>query len=240
VASENRIPKTSPSSPLGAVPSRRSIALILVAIVAVIVAAVVDVTVPNGKSLAATLRAAGCTYRDVVPYPPKDAATTDNYHNDFPTLSTKPHWSTFPPSGGGHYRLWATWGFYRSAVNPAKVVHNEEHGGVIIWWGPDVPKATVDQLDRFYEEQPVGVFGTPIAGLGNKIALTAWTADPAWKGDAGLAYQHHFYGMGHLAVCPQFDRHAFAAFRNAYRGKSPQGFPLAADKPGCGPETACR
>ena len=185
------------------------------------------------------MRAAGCTYRDVPPYPPKDAATTDNYHNDFPTLSAKPHWSTFPPSGGGHYRLWATWGFYRRAVNPAKVVHNEEHGGVIIWWGPAVPKATVDQLERFYEQQPVAVFGTPIAGLGKKIALTAWTADPSWKGDPGLAYLHHHYGMGHIAVCSQFDQQAFAAFRDAYRGKSPQGFPIAEDKPGCGPEAAC-
>jgi hypothetical protein len=211
--------------------------LVVVLILAAIVAVVVAPT--RGSSVAATMRAAGCTYRDVVPYPPKDAATTDNYHNDFPTLSTKPHWSTFPPSGGGHYRLWATWGFYRKAVNPAMVVHHEEHGGVIIWWGPNVPKATVDQLEQFYNQQRVAVFGTPIAGLGKKIALTAWTADPAWKGDPGLAYMHGYYGMGHIAVCPQFDQSAFATFRGAYRGKSPQGFPLAEDKPGCGPETTC-
>jgi hypothetical protein len=216
---------------------RRAVALIAVAIVAAIVAAVVGLS--RGSSVAATMRAAGCTYRDVAPFPPKDAATTDNYHNDFPTLSATPHWSTFPPSGGGHYRLWAVWGFHLTPVNPAKVVHNEEHGGVIIWWGPDVPKATVDQLAQFYKQQPVAMFGTPIAGLGTKIALTAWTADTAWKGDPGLAYQHHFYGMGHIAVCTQFDQKAFAAFRSAYRGKSPQGFPISGDKPGCGPETTC-
>jgi hypothetical protein len=192
------------------------------------------------KSVAATMTAAGCAYRDVAPYPPKDARTNNNYHDDFPTLTAKPHWSTFPPSAGGHYRLWATWSFHRRPVNPAMVVHNEEHGGVVIWWGPDVEKTTVDQLESFYHQQPVAMFGTPIAGLGNKIALTAWTADPAWKGDPGLAYQHHLYGVGHIAVCPRFDQKAFAAFRDAFRGKSPQGFPLAADAPGCGPETACR
>jgi hypothetical protein len=206
----------------------------------VVTVAVVVVARSGGSSVAATMRAAGCTYRDVPPYPPKDAATRNNYHDDFPTLTTKPHWSTFPPSGGGHYRLWATWGFYRAAVNPRMVVHNEEHGGVVIWWGPGVPRSTVDELRAFYDEQPVAVFGTPIAGLGKEIALTAWTADPAWKGDAGLAYEHRYYGMGHIARCPRFDHGAFTAFRNAYRGKSPQGFPTEADRPGCGPETNCR
>jgi hypothetical protein len=193
----------------------------------------------GGKSVAATMRAAGCSYRDAAPYPPKDAATDANYHNDVPTLTTKARWSTFPPSAGSHYRLWATWGFYRRPVNPRLVVHDEEHGGVVLWWGPQVAQSTVDELQRFYEQQPVGVFGTPIAGLGGKLALTAWTADPAWKGDPGLAYLHHHYGVGHVAVCPRFDAQAFATFRDAFRGKGPQGFPLSGDKPGCGPDNPC-
>ena len=47
------------------------------------------------------------------------------------------------------------------------------------------------------------------------------------------------YGMGHLAVCTRFDERAFRAFRDAYRGRSPQGFPLSADRPGCDAEMAC-
>ena len=148
-------------------------------------------------------------------------------------------WATFPPSGGSHFRLWATWGFYRKAVNPRMVVHNEEHGGVVIWWGPDVPPSTVDQLEAFYRSSPVAVFGTPIAGLGSKIALTAWNADPRWTGEPGLAYKHGYYGTGRIAICPAFDENAFAAFRDAYRGKSPQGFPIEGDRPGCGPEKPC-
>jgi hypothetical protein len=207
-----------------------------VVVVAAIAAAVAIALTSGTTSVAAAMRAAGCTYRDVAPYPPEHDA---NYHLDFPTLTTKPHWSTFPPSAGGHYRLWATWGFYREAVNPRMAVHNEEHGGVVIWWGKDVPAATVARLRAFYEEQPDGVLGTPIAGLGDKIALTAWTADPSWHGDPAFAYENHHYGMGHIAVCPRFDRQAFAAFRDAYRGRSPQGFPLAEDRPGCGPHTSC-
>jgi hypothetical protein len=216
------------------------VGLLALAVIGAAVVVAVFAGCSSSRSVAATMRAAGCTDRDVAPYPPKDEATANNYHDDFPTLAAKPHWSTFPPSGGGHYRLWATWGFYRKPVNPALVVHDEEHGGVVIWWGPKVPAATVEKLAGFYRGQPVGVLGTPIAGLGSKIALTAWTADPAWKGEPGLAYFHHRYGMGHIAVCPQFDERAFAAFRRAYRGRSPQGFPLAEDRPGCGPLATCR
>jgi hypothetical protein len=204
------------------------------------VAAAVVVLTRGDASVAATIRAAGCSYADVVPYPPKDAATLADYHADVPTLTTRVRWATFPPSGGSHYRLWATWGFYTKPVNPRMVVHNEEHGGVIVWWGPKVPRSTVAELRRFYDSQPVAVFGTPIAGLGDKLALTAWTADPAYKGDAGLAYRNGNYGIGRVTVCPRFDEKAFTAFRDAYRGKSPQAFPIAADSPGCGPTTSCR
>ena len=75
-----------------------------------------------------------------------------------------------------------------------------------------------------------GVFGTPIAGLGNKIALTAWT-DPK-----KAYYRNGNYGIGHIAVCTGFDQRAFAAFRDAFRGKGPEGTPLALDAPGMGPQ----
>ena len=74
---------------------------------------------------------------------------------------------------------WAVWGFYTEPVNPRMVVHNEEHGGVIIWWGSKVPAATVAKLHAFYNEQPTARFGTPYPKLGSKIAITAWTGNPS-------------------------------------------------------------
>ncbi len=108
--------------------------------------------------------AAGCTYRDVKPLPAKKDPT--NYHADVPSLTTptKGLWSTNPPSGGAHYGLWAVWDFYTDPVNPRQVVHNEEHGGVIIWYGPDVLAGDVEKLQSFYNEQTTGVLGTPYAG----------------------------------------------------------------------------
>jgi hypothetical protein len=182
------------------------------------------------ESVAKAMAAANCTYKSVPPKPPKKNPT--NYHADFPTLSspTKGIWSTFPPSGGGHYGAWAVWGFYRQPVNPRQVVHNEEHGGVVIWWGPQVPSSTVDKLEAFYQEKPEGMMGTPLAGLGKKIALTAWTGDPA------KYYRNGNFGTGHVAICGSFDEKAFAAFRDAFRGKGPEGIPLSSDAPGSGPQ----
>ena len=122
----------------------------------------------------------------------------------------------------------------RAASNPRKVVHNEEHGGVVIWWGPKVPPATIDQLRRSTARARTAMFGTPYAKLGNKIALTAWTGDPA------KYYRNGYYGMGHIAICPKFDETAFKAFRDAYRGKGPEGIPESSNTPGSGPSRSGR
>jgi len=213
-----------------------------VAVVAAIVGAVV-VLVGSSKSSAANVRAtmlaAGCTYEDVAPKPPKDKV---NYHADVPTLSTPMNklWNTFPPAAGAHYGLWAVWGFYTAPVNPRQVVHDEEHGAIVMWWGPKVPASTVRQLQAFYNE-PVsggagdGMFGTPLdqpidgKSLGDKVALTAWT------GDVTRYYRNGYYGIGHVAICPGYNAKAFKAFRDAYRGHGPEGIPLQDDEPGMGP-----
>jgi Protein of unknown function (DUF3105) len=221
---------TRSSNPLGEVP--RWVWFVSVGvIVGVVLIGVILASGGSSTDAKAAMLAAGCTYKDVKPLPPKKDPT--NYHADVPSLttSTKGLWSTSPPSAGAHYGLWAVWGFYRTPVNPRQVVHNEEHGAVVIWWGPKVPKSTVDQLEAFYNQQPDGVFGTPYAGLGGKIALTAWTGDPA------NYYHNGDYGVGHIAVCSKFDQKAFDAFRKAYRGKGPEGIPLSADEPGMGPNS---
>src|SRR5262249_17938501 len=110
---------------------------------------------------------------------------------------------------------------------------NEEHGGVITWWGSGVDGSTVDKLRAFYNEEPDGSFGTPYPKLGNKIAISAWTGNRADYGRNG------YYGQGHLAVCSEWNsktKAAFEAFRDAYRGKGPEGVPLSADQPGMGPQ----
>jgi hypothetical protein len=223
-------PSSGGGSPFEAVPKWAWAAgVVVIAAIAVgVVAFSGGSTATSGGSgsVKAAMVAAGCTYKDAKPLPPKNKV---NFHADSPTLTSKVKWATFPPSGGGHYGLWAVWGFYTSPVNPRQVVHNEEHGGVILWWGPNVPASTVNALQAFYNESPVAMFGTPIAGLGDKVAITAWTGNPA------TYYRNGDYGIGHLAICPGFNKAAFTTFRNAYRGNGPEGIPTSDDQPGMGP-----
>lgn len=180
----------------------------------------------NDTEVAATMRAAGCTYRSVAPAPFRPN------HLDMPTLTTKPNWNTFPPAGGVHYGQWAIWGFHdEGPVNPRMIVHNEEHGGVVLWWGPDTPASEVDKLREFYTSDPVGVVATqilPFEGktLGSKVAITAWTGDPK------KYFKNGYVGTAHVAVCPTFNEDAFKTFRDAFIGRSVEGVPRSANQPG--------
>ena len=178
------------------------------------------------KNVARLMAAAGCTYRTNKTVVPNGKTHIQKLTGDF-------HWTTSPPDGGAHYPAWAVWGFYTEAVNPRMVVHNEEHGGVILWWGPQVPPATVSALHAFYNEQPDGTFGTPYKQLGSRIAITAWTGNPSHY------QQNGDFGQGHIGTCPQWNgatKKAFEAFRSAFRGHGPEGVPLSADEPGMGPQ----
>ena len=234
-------PKTRPTGrstsgqiPLGEIGLRQRALLYGVAgagIVALVVVVLVIVIGGKGESsqkhVTALMTAASCNYRNVKAYVPKG----QNVH--VPSLTKKFPWNTDPPSNGQHYPLWAVWGFYTEPVNPRQVVHNEEHGGVVLWWGAKVPSSTVDQLRLFYNEKPDGSFGTPYPKLGSKIAISAWTGNTADYGRNG------YYGEGHLAICSAWNprvKAAFEAFRNAYIGKGPEGIPLSADEPGMGPQ----
>jgi len=209
-------------------------AIAVVAAVAIVLAVVLSGGGSKSASnadVAKAMAAAGCTLKAVKPLPPTKDKTgaRGGYHLDVPSLTTNVKWATDPPSAGGHYSLWAVWGFYTDPLNPRQVVHNEEHGGVIIWWGTKVPTSEVDKLNAFYSESPEGMVGTPYPKLGDKIALTAWTGDPS------KYYRNGNYGVGHLAICSKYDQKAFTAFRDAYRGDGPEGIPLSADAPGTGP-----
>src|SRR5262249_45218516 len=105
----------------------------------------------------------------------------------------------------------AKWGLYTVPLVLVQEVHNLEHGGIIVQYGDTVPQATIDDLSDFYNASPDAMLLAPLPKLGNKIALTAWTR---------------------LATCTRFDRKAYAAFRDAFRGHGPEPFPVSSLTPG--------
>jgi Protein of unknown function (DUF3105) len=131
--------------------------------------------------------------------------------NHVQNLNAKFDYNSSPPTSGPHYFQPAIFDLYDRPVNQVQAIHNLEHGGIVIQYGSRVPDATVNQIVRFYRSDPNGVLVAPLPSLGNRVAMTAWT---------------------HLGTCTAFNEEAFSAFRDAYRGRGPENFPLDDLEPG--------
>lgn len=162
------------------------------------------------------LEAVGCTVKAV-----KTLASND--HSVVTPEGTSAKWMTFPPTSGPHYMQPAIWGSYSEPLLQAQVVHNLEHGGIFIQYGKDVPQATIDQLQTFYDKRKNGTLLAPLPSLGSRIALGAWTTKSAGDADDGTAY---------VAKCTDFDEAAYAAFFSANQFRGPERFPSDAMLPG--------
>lgn len=83
-----------------------------------------------------------------------------------------------PPTSGPHYATWATWGIYAEAPEDEKLVHNLEHGGIVIYYDPaQIEGQTLDQLKnqvRRLSRQNPRIILTPRDEFEGAIALTAW------------------------------------------------------------------
>jgi hypothetical protein len=191
----------------------------LIAIAAVAFVALGGNDSSDDSSVKNAMLAAGCTFKSV----PAKSYKGGQIHVP---EGTKIDYNTYPPSGGPHYGTPAIWDFYTQPVEPRLLVHNQEHGGVVLWWGPQVPESTVSKIRAFYDDSPVSMIGTPLSSLGKKVAITAWTGDFARYGS------ENYFGVGHAAVCPTFDEEAFKTFRDAYRGKGPEGISMDTNQPG--------
>ena len=171
------------------------------------------------KDQQTALESAGCTLQSFPALP----NVPD--HSDVPTLTTKPAWNSNPPTSGPHFGEWVVWGAYEEEVPLVKSVHNLEHGGVVIHYGPRVPQAEVERLRTFYEADPNGLLVAPLSSNGDKITLSAWTAPDAETGTTDR-------GRGWLARCTTFDEDALSAFVEEHRFKGPERIPPERLAPG--------
>jgi hypothetical protein len=135
-------------------------------------------------------------------------------------------YNTRPPTSGVHTNETVIYGIYDQPVPTISTVHNLEHGAVVVRYGPQVPQSEVARIGEWYLKSPNGLVVAPLAGLGNKIALTAWTYDQNRQND------RNYEGEGHLAELTRFDENAVDAFVDAYRGQGPERFKVSDLKPG--------
>ncbi len=144
-------------------------------------------------------------------------------------------YNSWPPTSGPHNPQTAVFGEYTEPVSFQNYLHNQEHGGVTIQYGSNVPDDVVQRLTSWYRVDPRGIIVAPLptsgkaAGLQDVIVMTAWTAEHENENDptSRIVSQE-----GHLAKCSTFDEDAFDDFLDDYRAKGPEPFALDDLMPG--------
>ena len=137
-------------------------------------------------------------------------------------------YNSFPPSSGPHYAQPAPWGIYTDPVKQTILVHNLEHGGIVVQYGKGVSKSDVQKLQSFYEDDPYGLVVAPYDKLGNKIAATAWN-EPAYSQNQDANFNQVDPGHGFVLTCKSFDKGALSKFRDKRRDKAGERYPSVKD-----------
>lgn len=160
------------------------------------------------------------------------ACTEQQFKGLKPAHLTNPNapveYNSFPPSSGPHYAQPAPWDIYPDAVKETILVHNLEHGGVVIQYGKGVSQSDVQKLQSFYQDDPYGIVVAPYPKLGNKIAATAWN-EPAYSQNQDANFNKVDAGHGYVLTCTSFDKGALSKFRDHRRNKAGERYPSVKD-----------
>ncbi|HEX2050206.1 MAG TPA: DUF3105 domain-containing protein [Actinomycetota bacterium] len=178
--------------------------LVTLGIAAVVVALVVAGVVAQRSAeegpselIGVSAASAGCT-------PVEEHEDEGNQHVD---EGTDVSYGTVPPTSGSHYGTPAGAGFYPDAIEEERLVHNLEHGQIVIWYRPDAPESTIEQLEQILDRPEVddsaAVLAAPYDGLDDRYtyALTAWGASQS---------------------CARVSEAAINRFRERFQGKGPE------------------
>ncbi len=116
-----------------------------------------------------------------------------------------PDYNSNPPTSGWHWANPQDWGIYTNQQFQEQLVHNLEHGGIVIQYNGLTP-ADVQRLTNLVNRDSYHMILAPYPGLpqGVEVATTAWT---------------------HLQTCDGVDENAIRAFVNAFRDKGPELVP---------------
>ena len=132
------------------------------------------------------------------------------------SLSDRVKYNTNPPTTGRHYEIPAQDGIYGEAPQDEQLVHNMEHGRVIIWVKPSLPSKQRADIRAMVEDDPYQMVLVPRRNMPYAVAATAWDADPAPN------------GTGELLLCNDMNDKTFdalQAFRDEHRSQGPEPIP---------------
>jgi hypothetical protein len=157
-------------------------------------------------NLAQAAAAAGCKLSS-------EKALSRNHEID---PNKKLPYRTNPPTDGKHYQYPENDGIYNKAPPDSHLVHNLEHGRIIIWVKPSLPEADRANLRALVEEDSYQMVLVPRPNMPFQVATSAWGRDPVPN------------GTGYLMGCPRYGPKIFdaiRAFRDKHRSNGPEPIP---------------
>ena len=115
-------------------------------------------------------------------------------------------YNTNPPTSGPHYGSPLApigTGFYSEPVEAEKVIHNLEHGQIVIYYNPDAPEDTVDDIVTLTKQEPEATVAVPYDDIEapSQLVLAAWA---------------------NLQECVQVAQEVVDEFRADFQGRGPE------------------
>jgi uncharacterized protein DUF3105 len=144
-------------------------------------------------------------------------------------------YNSFPATTGPHHPQTLVFGEYTEPVAQRNLLHNQEHGGVAVQYGPEVPEDVVRRLTDWYRTDPRGLILAPLPDterakpLADKIMLSAWWAQLEDEDDPRSRVVKQ---EGVLGTCSTFDADDFNDFLDKYRAHGPERATLDQLPPG--------
>lgn len=102
--------------------------------------------------------------------PPQGVETFPATTNDI--VEGEVDYERTPPTNGDHAALWQNCGFYTEPVRNENVVHSLDHGAVWITYDPDLPRAQIETLRSYADEEYVLL--SPYPEQTAPVVATAW------------------------------------------------------------------
>jgi hypothetical protein len=114
---------------------------------------------------------------DIQPLMLRDDGSPNQDHFSHDSFDPYPHpfpYSTNPPTSGPHNPSPLPWGIYTTPQDDESLVHNLEHGGVIVVYQPTLPPAVVSRLQALVGMYSEDVILAPRPANDAPIALASW------------------------------------------------------------------
>jgi hypothetical protein len=186
----------------------RTANLITIGIAAAVVIAVIVIIVLQGGDTAPTENVgvsaaeANCS----------ELETLDSEGNKHVDAGTPVDYQANPPTTGDHWPpdQVSNPGFFPDPVEPERLMHNQEHGQLVIWYNPNAPQEVIDDIEALIEQDNPP---TNIAAPWDDIEEPYNYVLSAWSGDENQGVQMR---------CELASQQVWDDFREDYQGRGPE------------------